>query len=177
MNPSSSAKRKFYLSIGLLLLLVITLCFSSWYVFGLIKEEGQKIKNIQSEMVALNKQRTRIAEMLKEYERASEIAAQLDKTLLSSSEKLDFILLVESLARDTNVEHLLDIANIDPETISFNISVSGSFNNMLRFIYFLENSRYYVSVRKINIAKGGEKNGLNIVRAQMLAKVFTRSYK
>lgn len=166
--------QKFYLNIAIFFMVVAGLCFLPWYIFGLIIEEGNKIRSVQSETVTLNKQRARINELMKEYERVDESALQLELSLLSSSDKLKFILLIEELARDTNVEHMLDVAGADPEAAYFNISSFGSFSNVLKFIYLLENAPYYISIQKIQITKGSAKDGSNIVRAQMLIKVFTQ---
>lgn len=169
-----SLRKNFYLSIFIFIAAVAGLCFSPWYVFGLIIEEGDKIQSVQSETVTLNKQRARINELVKEYERVDESALQLEQSLLSSPDKLKFILLIEELARDTNLEHLLDVAGADPEAAYFNISAFGSFNNVLKFIYLLENAPYYISVQKIQITKGSAKDGSSIVRAQMFIKVFSQ---
>lgn len=169
-----SLRKKFYLSIFIFIAAVAGLCFLPWYVFGLIIEEGDKIQSVQSETVTLNKQRARINELMKEYERVGESSLRLEQSLLSSSDKLKFILLIEELARDTNLEHLLDVAGADPEAAYFNISVFGSFDNVLKFIYLLENAPYYISVQKIQITKGSAKDGSSIVRAQMFIKVFSQ---
>ena len=169
-----SPQKNFYLSIFIFVAAVAGLCFLPWYVFSLIIEEGNKIQSVQSETVTLNKQRARINELIKEYERVEESALRLEQSLLSSSDKLKFILLIEELSRDTNVEHLLDVAGADPEAAYFNISAFGSFSNVLKFIYLLENAPYYISIRKIQITKGSAKDGSSIVRAQMFIKVFAQ---
>lgn len=171
---SLSLQKKFYLNIAIFVLLAAGLCFLPWYIFGLIVKEGDKIQSVKSETVTLNKQRAKINELMKEYERVGEQASQLGESLLPSSDKLKFILLIEELARDTNIEHLLDIAGADPEAAYFNVSAFGTFDNVLKFIYLLENSPYYISIHKIQVTKGSAKDGASIVRAQMLIKVFTQ---
>jgi len=173
MNLSS--KNKIYFIVIFFLLVLAGLGLLSRFLFGLIVEEGNKIKTIQSESMSLNQQRSQINDISKEYENIKDTVSGLDQHLLKADDKLGFIILIEDLARRASVQHLLDISNNNEgEVIFSNINAFGSFSNVLKFIYLLENSNYYLSIEKIQLTGGSSANSEDLVKAQMSVKVYTK---
>ncbi len=186
-----SYKNKLYIQIGALGAIMVASAWGSLFLFGLITQADAALSDAQKELASLSMQQEQIASIAKEYENAYERFAPLEERLLPREERLRFIMLVEQLALETGVFHEINAADDAPTSgtakvappLYFNITISGSFPNVLRFMYLLENSRYYVAVEKAQVTQGGgpaaqKKEGITSspddVRAQLSIRVYTR---
>lgn len=180
-----SSKNKLYLTLFLMVSVLTASGFGAWFVFQLIVGENDKISRLQEELAALETQRDRTGEMTKNYDSVKSFVPELDSVLLDPNDRLKFIMLVEQLAAQTSVDHVIEavgslkLSANDP--ILFNINVSGDFTNVLKFIYSLENAPYYLNIETIQISEGnklsvgqsgGANGGAGIVTAQMSVKVY-----
>lgn len=186
-----SYKNKLYVQIGVFVALMAASAWGSFILFRLITQADATLRDAQKELASLSIRQEQITAIAKEYESAYERFAPLTERLLPREERLRFIMLVEQLAAEAGVFHEISAADDASVTgaakeylpLYFNITVSGSFPNVLRFMYLLENSRYYCAVEKAQITHGGspaaqKKEGVaassDDVRAQLAVKVYTQ---
>lgn len=186
-----STKNKLYLAI-LLMAALIALCgFAAWYAFGLVVKESDKIAKLQSEQSLADRQRGQLSEMTKNYDAVKDLIPQLDSVLLGADEKLQFIMLIERLSAQASVDHVIEaVGGVAPvagkstgaDPIKFNINITGDFPNVLKFIYALESSPYYVNIERVQLSGDGTKfspgqlsaSGSGGVKAQMLVRVYSK---
>jgi len=183
-----SYKNKFYLHITIIILIFGGLVFGSWYLFGLISQTAEgKIQDLQKDLSLVDAQIKRANEIFEEYERAKESAPILDASLLKWEGRLQFIILVEQLAKQTGVSHEIEAIESGREEklkngeneILFNVNITGSFPQVLSFVYLLENSRYYLTVDRLRITRtAGARNQVTQqlsgeIKAQMLIKIYS----
>ncbi len=186
-----SYKNKLYIQIGILIALMGASAWGSLFLFGLITQADATLSDAQKELVSLSIQQEQIASIAKEYESAYERFAPLEERLLPREERLRFIILVEQLATEAGVFHEINAADDTPppgtvkgaSPLYFNITISGSFPNVLRFMYLLENSHYFSAVERAQITQGAgpsaqKKEGVvsspDDVRAQFTVKAYTQ---
>lgn len=185
-----SYKNKLYIQIGILIALMGASAWGSLFLFGLITQADATLSDAQKELASLSIQQEQIASIAKEYESAYERFVPLEERLLPREERLRFIMLVEQLATKAGVFHEINAADDVPTAATkgasplyFNITISGRFPNVLRFMYLLENSRYFSAVEKTQITQGagpvaqkreGVASSPDDVRAQFTVKVYTK---
>lgn len=185
-----SYKNKLYIQIGILGVIMAASAWGSLFLFGRITQADTTLSDAQKELAALSIQQEQIASIATEYESAHERFAPLEERLLPREERLRFIMLVEQLAEEAGVFHEINAADDTPAAVTkgvsplyFNITVSGSFPNVVRFMYLLENSRYFSAVEKAQITQGAgpsaqKKEGIvsspDDVRTQFTVKVYTK---
>lgn len=185
-----SYKYKLYIQIGILIALMAASAWGSLFLFGLITKADATLYDAQKELASLSVRQEQITAIAKEYEGAHGLFAPLEDRLLPRADRLRFIMLVEDIAREAGVSHEITAADDAPSgaakeasPLYFNITVSGSFPSVLRFMYLLEHSQYYLGVEKAQIMQGGGIPGVkkagaasfpDDVRAQMSVRVYTR---
>lgn len=185
-----SHKNKLYVQIGALVALMAAHAWGSLFLFGLITQADMALGDAQKELASLSIRQEQIVSIAKEYEGAQQLFAPLKEHLLLPKERLRFIMLVEQLAAEAGVLHEISAADEAPVAATaqglpllyFNITISGSFPNVLRFMYLLENSQYYSAIEKMQVTHGGslaaqQKTGTaaspDDVKAQLTVKVYT----
>ena len=185
-----SYKNKLYAQIGLLVALMGVNAWGSLFLFGFITRTNATLRDAHKELASLSVRQEQIASLAKEYDGAYELFTPLADRLLSREERLQFIMLVEQLAQEAGVSHEIsagdDVLPVGTakefSPLYFNIAVSGSFPNTLRFMYLLEHSRYYLGIEKAQIVLGGlasaKKEGTvsspDDVKMQLSVRVYTR---
>lgn len=99
------------------------------------KRGGDYLKNLKNKYIELEPQ-----------------ISKINKSFIDSGRVIDFILAVEKAAALTN--NYLEIKEIS----SFQISLWGSFSNLIKFLAQLENMDYFVDSDSLQITKIGEKS-------------------
>lgn len=184
-------------------MVVCALCgfvFLAWLLFGYIAAAAAEVNAAQKELAQLDGEQRQASEMSKEYEEVKSSISSLDQLLLSGEDKLPFIMLVERLAQETSVTHVIEaVVESVPATFSqkdksaprektrpaviFNINVFGDFSRVFRFISLLENGPYYLTLETVQISRAagsGSFSGIkgapalekDDVKAQLSVKVY-----
>jgi hypothetical protein len=169
MNP----KYKIYLTS---IIFFIIFCAE---VFGLIPFLLSKInfasadlakKKQNFESIQKKAQQTTVAE--DEYQAIKPRLDEINNSLLDRSRVLDFIMVLEKIARETGNQDEISIANTgsnikkpadkkqSDETMEFQVSLSGIFPDLIKFLSKVENMPYLNDIDNIQIrGYGGEGNG------------------
>ncbi len=163
---SISAPQKFYMQTALLVCALFGFAYLGWFLFGRITAAAEAARAAQYELAQLDAQQRQISEIAKEYEEVKPNLPFLERLLLPREEKLPFIMLVERLVQETGIAHIIDtVEDVSASggtkangqnAIVFNINVRGEFSRVMRFVYLLENERYYLSLKKVSIARATE---------------------
>lgn len=111
------------------------------------KRGGDYLKNLKNKYIELEPQ-----------------ISKINKSFIDSGRVIDFILAVEQAAALTN--NYLEIKEISSSTeekiLSFQVSLWGSFSNLIKFLVRLENMDYFVDSGSLQITKIEEKSLKNL---------------
>jgi len=183
-----SYKHKFYLHVTIIILVLGGLAYGGWFLFGLVSQTAEgKIQELQKDLSLVDAQIKRANEIFEEYESAKESIPILDASLLDWEDRLKFIILVEQLVKQTGVSHEIEAVESEREQkvksgeneILFNVNITGSFPQVLSFVYLLENSRYYLNIDRLRLTRligaGSQSTQqlLGEIKAQMLIKIYS----
>ncbi len=116
--------------------------------------------SLQSEELAQKKQTAEnfyhnwqaLAETKKEYFKIKE-SLKNEKLLLEQKETINFIEELESLSQKNNLEqeiNLLD-SDSDKKSLGLQINLYGEFNDIIKFLIFLENNSYLNEIQSLQI--------------------------
>lgn len=190
---SLSLKSKFSLQAAFLLCVFCGFVFLSWFLFGYVTEARDRVRAAQTELGQLDAEQRQISDISREHEEIAPLVPELESTLLPREDKLAFIMLVERLAQEAGVLHVIEAVSEETakgatrqqkESLVFNINVFGGFSSALRFMYFLENTHYYLTLEKVQITQGGVPPssagsgalpGKDDVKVQLSVRVYTQT--
>jgi len=74
--------------------------------------------------------------------------------ILPPGEALKFIMLIESIAQNTNNRQEVSVisnAGSDAQLLTFQVTLRGSFPNLVKFLAYLENAPYYNEINSVQI--------------------------
>ena len=181
-----SYKQKFYAHLAIILVVLGALVFLSYFLFTLIAASGEAVVKAKEELALLLAKKNQIKDISKEYDIIKDVIPTLDAALLRKNDSLSFIMLVENLAAQTNVDHKIEAVTEDassssggPPAALFNLNVTGAFGDVLKFIYLIENTKPYASIQtvQLSMAAASAQNSPLLsgeqVRAQTAVKVYT----
>lgn len=176
------AKQKFYLALGLAFigLTLLWVFMISPLTRSLKKTAGEFIET-KREFSRLEMARDRVGELEEQHRKNEEILARINDVLFESEkDDLDFILLIERMAKETNNIHVLSApAYSSRETIppffSSALTLKGTFENLLQFLERFDAMKFYTDIDGITIRKTGEglPGGGPIIETQLTFKVYT----
>lgn len=190
-----SLKSKFSLQAVFLLCILSGFIFLSWYTFGYVAQARERVRVAQAELGQLDAEQREISEISRAYDEIEPLVTELERVLLLQEDKLAFIMLVERLAKEVGVLHVIEAVSKETEkdqkrqqneSLVFNINIFGGFSKTLQFMYLLENTDYYVTLEKIQITQGvlpvkgsssGALPGKDDVKAQLAVRVYTQTQK
>lgn len=156
-----SYKQKFLVTITIVITLLGGLIYLSYVLFNFINESGASIRSSRDELALLLAKKKQIVDISKEYDTVKDAIPLLNEALLHKNDTLSFIVLVEKIAAQTNVKHKVEAVVDSGATEAkglpyqlFNLNLTGNFNDVLKFIYFIENEKPYASLQSIQINAG-----------------------
>lgn len=161
-----SCKQKIYITLIISAIIIIALI--SILVFPLAKEIKSLSANLIEKKNLMSSYEKRIGDYLKnlknKYAELEPQISKINKSFVDSGRVIDFILAVEKAAALTN--NYLEIKEIsssaEEKTLSFQISLWGSFSNLIKFLVHLENMDYFVDAGSLQITKIEEKSLKNL---------------
>ncbi len=164
------ANKKIYLFGGAFALaIILTISLVIFPIFTKIKNGSLQLSQKKEATDALLKNWQSLESTKKDYTTMSQEINQLP-ILLAPNEAIKFILTVEDFARatqnleDISVASQLDDAttNQQPEkTLDFQISLTGNFPNLMKFLIYLENAPYYNNIKSLQISRLIEQNSVS----------------
>jgi len=190
MQISNGVKNKIKIAIVIFLILtIIFVVFSIWPLFSGIKKSSANILSQKAALVILEAE-TKNLEEFKSY--SQEIRPNLEKIdalFIDPEVPVDFIRFLEKTARESQASLKISPAfptqiTKDPwPTFLFQLTLTSSFPDFLKFLEKLESSIYLIEIQSLNISRltetelkvpEFEKFSLGDVRARVSLKVFTK---
>jgi len=186
------------MEVALLACALLALSWLSWFAFGMVNSESQRITVSQEALAQLDSEQKQISDATAQYNDAKDALAAAQGLLMKDTyeNKLTFIQLVEQFSQKTEVAHIINTvvestvgtsntSAVSAPGVVFNINVSGDFPNLMRFIYLLENGPYYLTLDRVQMTGGGPPSStttqdsevpapIDPVAMQLSVKVFTQ---
>ena len=180
------------INLSLIFFLILAIFLLAFLIYPLLKD----IKNNSKEMISQKKEVLSLENKIKDIEEFrknyAKIRPNLEKieTLFTNSEApIDFISFLEKTSQDCRVSIQIvpaAITRVSEEpwpSLSFSITLTGSFPNFLRFLEKLESGPYLTEIQNLSIkrlqdtelkSKEFESLSLGDIQASFLIKVFTK---
>lgn len=146
-------KQKICLSLGLIIIIAVLL-------FGLlvqpllreIKSTSASLGEKKEKLNILEKADQKYLEQLEiDYEETKKDLSLVESAFLISDQAVDFIVELETFASLTF--NTLEIKSVNYPV--FSLHTIGSFSNLMKYLAWLENGRYFVNIDSINIRRIG----------------------
>jgi type II secretory pathway component PulM len=88
-----------------------------------------------------------LIQLRNEHAKSESKVSEIQACFVDSEKAIDFILAIEQVAVATgNYQEKREIASEEKNTLSFQVSLWGSFSNLIKFLAQLENMKYFVNV-------------------------------
>jgi hypothetical protein len=146
----NKVKKKIYTNISLLAVATLSLLYAN--IIYLTKN----IENSSMEIVEKKKSVERLTIQNSQMQNNIDEALQY---IVDYSSISDFVAEMKSTAIKNNIELDMKVADKEKTEITdglsfvdYNIKVAGKFNEMVQYLIYLENSKYYVNIEKIKIS-------------------------
>ena len=152
----TSLSKKFYMTIGVFILITIVMGGAFFYLlFGLFFPLADRFFVIQKNLAIFERdsQYYRVV-VVHDLEASSPYVSEIKKMFYTPSSKnsLSIILFFEESAKRNGVKVALSQA---PDIPQVDLQVSGSLENILKFLRELENDSYLLTVTHFGITPGG----------------------
>ena len=162
-----NSKKKTYFTLLVILAGVILLFFAGGVLLAdKIELSGQEIKNQETLLNRLKGQKKQINQIRKDYKESENGMKTMEELFLDSGKTVDFIIEAENISQKTLVE--LEIKTLNkgvinedsPSILNYQLTAEGKFNNVARFLAYLENMKYNVRIDnlKIKTIDSGKRN-------------------
>lgn len=171
---------------GLIILVLIVFFVSP--LFKEIKKNSQDLIAFKKELISLEAKIENLRKFKEIFKTLEPDSEKIDKLLVDSEVPIDFIKFLEKTASDSQV--LIEISSTsfkivqtDPwPSLGFQIILTGSFPNYLKFLEKLETSPYLTEIQNLIVRRLSENEirlmaktlSLGDVKATLSIKVFTK---
>lgn len=151
--------------VAIILLLIIPLIKS---VNSMTKDHYDK----RVKLAILQKQSSNIAAMKSDYSKIQDDIKKISQVFILKKETLTFISTLENMAAQNNVTQKIQlegikISDLEQETkevkqLPIQLTLSGDFNNLVKYLNQLESLTYYINFNKLNFTGSGASVNLTI---------------
>ncbi len=186
--PNLNPKQKIYLTSALwLTILVFVIIFIIVPLISQIKNDGLELAQKKQDMESFYGDWQILAKSQKDYQTMQNELYALP-AILPSSEALKFIVLIEKFAQATNNHQSVSVVGAGEqtkaektpsakETIDFQISLHGSFPDLIKFLVYLENAPYYNNIKTLGIQRLSTKGDENANAGQINTIITVSVYQ
>jgi len=174
-----SPRKKIYF--WLLIFTLISLFFIVFLIPKFLKEiraDSQELVSLKSELASFQKETENLERLTRVYQNYQSNFSKIDQIFVDPETPIEFFSFLEKNATYFQLEYKISpLSGKETETPSlfFQISVSGSFPNFLKFLERLENSPYLIDVLNLNVKKITTKETPTAnIESTFLIKVYTK---
>ena len=172
-----------------LVLSIIFVVFSIWPLFRKIKKSSADILSQKAALVILETKTKNLEEFKSYFQEIKPNLEKIDALFIDPEVPVDFIRFLEKTSRESQADLKISPAfptqiTKDPwPTFLFQLTLTSSFPDFLKFLEKLESSIYLIEIQSLNISRltetelkvpEFEKFSLGDVRARVSLKVFTK---
>lgn len=154
--------------------------FMSEYLFGYIVSMSDAVVSAKKDTMLITERNKKIDEVRRNYDNIEkEIGVISDAFVKRDNEKFgEMFMELEQIAKRYEItltkEPSSRIEERMGDTISaayFNISASGEYNNLMKFMLYLDNFKYYIDLNNVEITTGSKADDKNIAKTVMKAEL------
>ncbi len=179
-------KRKFFITLGGAILLPVLVIGAFVYpFFGALQKSAEDLVAARKEFSTLIERQKQLGELESGYREHKELLQEIEGALYEKeTDDLDFILLVEDIAKKTGNKHILappqyyDGGVDSLPYFTSSLALEGTFDELLRFIRLFHTMKFYSDIDALAIrasTKGVAIPGLApLLDAAISFKVFTK---
>jgi len=175
MNP----RKKIYFWLSFFIL--ISLFFIAFLIPKFLKEiraNSQELISLKNELASFQKETESFEKLAKVYQNYQPNFSKIDQIFIDPKDPIEFLDFLEKNASYFQLKYEISpLVGKESETPSlfFQISVSGSFTNFLKFLEKLENAPYLIDVLNLNVKKITSKEIPTAnIESTFLIKVYTK---
>lgn len=157
LNSLDGQKKILYLSVGTVLIIVLTFYFAILPLVDKIKNTRLEIINTKIEIVNNKDKEKNITKLNNIISNIEPKLDQFENIYVKSNRELEFITGLESAAKNNGVSQSIKInpsSNPTDGKLSKNpitLDVTGAYNNLYKYLIALENSNYYINIRALEL--------------------------
>jgi hypothetical protein len=144
---------------GFVVLNLAILLFGGWFVTFKIISSSAQLAEKKAVMEATQKNWGEISRSQKELQAIKPHLEKIDGAFVSNNQPIEFINLLENLAQRTSNLFEINLMNLGADSkkkedsISFQIRLAGTFGNLMHFLNYLENMKYFVQVQSLDVSQ------------------------
>ena len=188
-----SQKKKIYISgIGIFLVFLTLLFGLIFPLFSSIKKDSFELFSQKEKLASLENTKESFNQIQESYPNFQSGIEKINSLFINPKEPIEFIGFLEKTAQSLNLSIQILLGGEQPkgtdwQSISFQVKITGSFSNLMKFLEKIESAPYLVEINNLNIQKlsGNEINaGLggktkktaqtDIIQANFNIIVFTK---
>lgn len=154
-------KRKFYLTLAGSIILPLVI-FGAFVLpsFRALKESAGKLLQNREEILLITERQEQLGELEDVYRKNRELIEEVESVLYEREvDDLEFILLIEDIARKTGNTHALsppvyhEGSKGSPSYFTSSLTLGGSFEELLRFLSLFHTMKFYSDIDALATGK------------------------
>ncbi|MCK5084987.1 MAG: type 4a pilus biogenesis protein PilO [Candidatus Pacebacteria bacterium] len=174
-------KKKIYIKAVLLLTVVLILfCGSFFHLPQKIEGLSLEIINKKKQIKQLNAQNDQIENIRDKHDELQKNVGNVSEYIIDYSSIFNFVTEIKSVAEKNNVDLGINVSNEGKmqateflSYINYNVKATGKFDDIMHFLSYLENLKYYIDIEKMKISRNND----NEVVLDSVLKVYVRDNK
>lgn len=139
------------------IVVIVLMLVGFFFVFPLlnkISDSSEDFLRTKNELVRVEQASEDLSRLTRELENYKDLEGNIQKSLISQERLVSFFTLLEGMARQLTLNYNLQlITSNDSSQMSFQINLSGSFNEVAAFISGLENLSFLNQVNRWQIVR------------------------
>lgn len=161
MEQNLFKKKESLAAIGFIFLNLLILGLGTWFLTSKIINASKFLEEKKAALDAVFKGWEQMAHEQRDLQKIKPQLEQIDSALVSPEEPIEFINSLENLAQKTSNLYQINVATqpaqkgkaSEAKSLSLQISLAGSFTNLMHFLKYLENLKYFTQVESLQISQ------------------------
>jgi len=157
-------KQKTYFNIVIFLSVVIVIFYvGSSYLIETVKSLSLEVVDKKQTIKRLSKQSSQIGDIRIGYKYIQKETEKVSGLVVNYPDIIDFIVEIENVAEKSGVDLKISVSDKEGESLSdnlffvgYSVKARGDFDDLMRFLIYLENFKYLNKVENIRIYYGGK---------------------
>ncbi len=162
MDQDFLKKKEFSIGLAVFVFCLLVLILGSWFFTSKIAASSSSLREKKAEIEAVYQSWQGLSQNQRDLQDMKDGLSKLNSAFVSLQSPYDFINSLEELAKSTALSYEIklvtqgDISQTKEKAVAFQIEFIGSFSNLMRFLKYLENMKYYTQVDSLQVSKIGE---------------------
>lgn len=152
-------KQKTYFNIAAFFSIVVIIFYiGNSYLIETVKNLSLEVVSKKQEIERLNEQSSQVDSIKTGYEYMQEEMDKVSDLIVDYPNIIDFIVEIENVAAKSEIDLEISVSNKEVEylnddlsSVDYGVEAAGDFDNLMRFLVYLENLKYLNKVENIRI--------------------------